>query len=144
MNLIWTGIWSTERDELSPRRRILIHLKPLLLLLPLLLTNCTSLYCCMTVPLHEGESTLHYLVMGVGILTIPKPETSAGVLATRLQALGVSVSNHPGMKLAIGYTSSMAVSVPDGAEDVRVEISQRPGGPLIIDTQKAMLADDNR
>ena len=87
---------------------------------------------------------MNYLVVGVGILTVPKPEASTGVLAARLHALGVSISDQPGLKLAIGYTSSMTVAVPDGAEDVRVEISQRPGGPLIINTQKAALADDNR
>jgi hypothetical protein len=119
-------------------------LKPLALFLPLLLTNCTSMYCCMAVPLQQGQDSVHYLVVGVGILTVAKPETSTGVHAARLQALGVSVSDQPGLKLAIGYTSSMTVAVPDGAEDVRVEISQRPGGPLIIDTQRAVLADDNR
>ena len=144
MNPMRTCVWSTWRDERTTRRCISMWLKPLALFLPLLLTNCTSMYCCMAVPLQQGQDSVHYLVVGVGILTVAKPETSTGVLAARLQALGFSVSDQPGLKLAIGYTSSMTVAVPDGAEDVRVEISQRPGGPLIIDTQRAVLADDNR
>jgi hypothetical protein len=144
MNVILTSIWNTRKGQYAIRGSISTCFKPFVLLLPLLLTNCTSIHCCMAVPLQEGQDTVHYLVVGVGILTVPKPGTSTGVLAARLHALGVSIADQPGLKLAIGYTSSMTVAVPDGAEDVRVEISQRPGGPLIIDTQKAVLADGTR
>lgn len=61
------------------------------------------------------------------------------MLATDMQALGLSISDRPGLKLGIGYSSSTVVTVADGAEDVRVEISKMPGGPIIIDTQSAIL-----
>jgi hypothetical protein len=53
--------------------------------------------------------------------------------------LGVLVSDRPGPKFAIGYSSASVVSVADGAEDVRVEVSRRPMGPVIVDTQRAKL-----
>src|SRR5215211_7413229 len=112
------------KDEIITRRQeastILCYMsvcfRTLALFLPLWLTNCTSMQCCIAVPFQEGQDTIHYLVVGVGILTVPSPEAAAGVLATRVQALGVSVSDQPGLKLAIGYASSMTVAVPEGAE----------------------------
>jgi hypothetical protein len=144
MNVLRMPIWSPRKGDDAIRWSLFTRFRPLVLLLPLLLTNCSSIHCCMAVPLHEGQDTVHYLVVGLGILTVPTPGTSPGVLAARLHTLGVSISDHPGLKVAIGYTSSMTVAVPDGAEDVRVEISQQPGGPLIIDAQKAVLAAGNR
>jgi len=83
------------------------------------------------------------VVIGFGIISVPKPEQKVAVLATKSQSLGVSISDQPGLKLGVGYASSTVVAVPHGAEDVRVEISQSPGGPLKVDTQKATLMNVN-
>ena len=54
--------------------------------------------------------------------------------------MGIGVSDQVGLKVGIGYASSTVVAVPDGAEDVRVEVSQKLGGPLMVETPKAKLA----
>jgi hypothetical protein len=106
----------------------------LLLLVPLILNGCMSF------PIQGGENSVHYLIIGVGMVTVPKPEKETAILATKSQALGVSLTDQPGLVVGIGYSSSTVIAIPDGAEDVRVEVSQKPGGPLIIAAPKADLS----
>lgn len=114
----------------------------LALSLPLMMMNaCSQASCCLSLPIQGDQSSIHYMVIGFGIISVPKPEQKTAVLATKMQSLGVSVSNQPGMKIGIGYTSGSLVAVPNGAEDVRVEVSQKLGGPLIVETQKAQLTN---
>ncbi len=102
------------------------------------LPGCSSFGCCMTVSV-DGEDSQHYVILGIGVVSIPKPGTETAILATQSQALGLHISDQPGMKLGLGYSTSSTVAIPDHAEDVRVEISQRPGGPITVDSPKAHL-----
>lgn len=104
----------------------------------IVLPGCSSIGCCMTVSVDRKDS-LHYVILGIGVVSISKPESEMAVLATQSQALGLHISDQPGMKLGVGYSTSSTVAIPDHAEDVRVEISQRPGGPIIVDSPKALL-----
>ena len=88
---------------------------------------------CIQIPGKGG--TKHYVIIGFGIVSVN--ESDEAVVATQTQALGVSVSDRPGLKLGIGYASSTVVTVAPGAQDVRVEVSKIPGGPLVVDTQSA-------
>jgi hypothetical protein len=92
--------------------------------------------CTISVP-GEG-STTHHLIIGIGVVSIDEPKEKA-LLTTDVQALGISVSDRPGLKLGIGYSSATVVSVAENAEDVRVEVSKKAGGSLIVDTQSAIL-----
>lgn len=92
--------------------------------------------CVVTVP-GKGHTT-HHVILGFGIVSVNEPENQA-VVTTDAQALGISLSDRPGLRLGLGYSSSTVVSVAAGAEDVRVEVSKSPGGPLIVDTQSAIL-----
>jgi len=78
------------------------------------------------------------VIIGCGIVTVGESGKEA-LVATDVQAIGLSISDRPGLKVGLGYSSSTVVSVEDGAKDVRVEVSKRPGGPLIVDTQSAVL-----
>ncbi|MFZ2451699.1 MAG: hypothetical protein WAW36_14375 [Methylovulum miyakonense] len=100
--------------------------------------GCSSFGCCMTVPV-AGKGSVHYLILGVGLVTVPKPEHETAILATQSHALGINLSDQPGMKLGVGYTSGSVVAIPDHAKEVRVEINQRPGGGIIINAPKAEL-----
>lgn len=102
-------------------------------------SGCGSFNCCASYSIQGDKGAVHYLILGIGIVTVPKPNTDTAILATRVHALGVNLSDQPGLKMAVGYSSSSVVTIPDGAEDVRVEISQWPGGSLEIETQKARL-----
>lgn len=100
----------------------------------LVLTSCVA-----SVPGKGSEAnTKYFIVLGFGIISVNEPEESA-VVSTSAQALGISVSDRPGLKFALGYSSSTVVTIPNGARDVRVEISQLPGRPFIVDSQSAIL-----
>jgi hypothetical protein len=103
------------------------------------LASCGAIDCCVVIPTRREGGSIHYLVFGIGIVTVPKPEKQTAVLATKAQTLGINISDQPGLKLGFGYSSSTVVVIPDNAEDVRVEISQKPGGPLKVESPKAKL-----
>lgn len=89
---------------------------------------------CVAIPGKNG--TVHYLIVGFGIVSVNESQSQA-VIATDAHTLGISISDQPGLKLAVGYSSSTVVTIPDGAEDVRVEVSKIPGSPIVIDVPRA-------
>ena len=91
---------------------------------------------CVSIPGKSG--TVHHVIIGFGIVSVNEPASQA-VVATDSHILGMSISDQPGLKFAFGYSSSTVVSIPDGADDVRVEVSKVPGQPLIIDVPSARL-----
>ncbi|HJU06221.1 MAG TPA: hypothetical protein VJ692_13815 [Nitrospiraceae bacterium] len=91
-----------------------------------------------TLPIQGQGNTTHHLIVGVGVCSVNDPKDKA-VVTTDTHALGLSVSDRPGLKFGLGYSSSTVVTVGDGAEDVRIEVSKTLGGPLIVDTQSAIL-----
>ncbi|MBI3784186.1 MAG: hypothetical protein HY270_12390 [Deltaproteobacteria bacterium] len=78
----------------------------------------------------------YHLVVGFGLVRTKQAENSA-VVATDARSLGVVISDRPGLKLGIGYAASTVVTVPPGAEDVRVEVSRQPFGPFVVDAAAA-------
>jgi hypothetical protein len=94
---------------------------------------------CVSIPGKGG--TVHHLIIGFGIVSVNEPPSQA-VIATDSHILGISISDQPGLKFAFGYSSSTVVSIPDGADDVRVEVSKVPGKPLIIDVPSAKFMKD--
>lgn len=103
-----------------------------------LLCGCSSLKCGTSITVGENEQYLHVLIVGIGVVTVPKSPAGESVAAARFHALGLSISDMPGLRLGVGYSSGSFVVVPEGAADVRVEISQEPWGPLIVDTEKVL------
>ena len=102
-----------------------------------LLAGCLPLVTgCQGIPI-PGKHGTHYLIIGVGLVHCPTNE--AAVFVTRTQALGLSLNTDPAAKFALGYASGTVVSVPDTADDVRVEVSWRPGGVLNIHSQSSVL-----
>lgn len=109
------------------------------ILLVLLVTSS----CIVSIPGKGSESnTSHHIVIGFGIVSVNEPENIA-LISTSTQVLGINLSDRPGMKLGVGYSSNTVITVPDGAEDVRVEVSQLPNKPFIVDTQSAILKNLN-
>ena len=107
-----------------------------------LISGCASTSCCVSLK-YESEEALHYLIIGVGIVTVPKSGQQDAVTATKLDVFGIAISDQPGLKLGVGYSSSAVVAVPDGAEDVRVEVSHTPGGGMTVGAQRALLKNSS-
>jgi hypothetical protein len=103
--------------------------------------GCATSRNFLAIPVNGKNETIHYVIIGFGIVTVPAPEKTAAVSVLKSQTLGAVISDQPGLKVGIGYSSGTVVLVPNGAEDVRVEVSQKFGGPLIIDTLAAKLKE---
>lgn len=98
------------------------------------LTFYTALAGCIAIPGKNG--TTHHLIIGIGLVSVNESSAQT-VLATDSHALGISISNQPGLKFVAGYSSNTMVSVADGADDVRVEVSKFPGGPFVVEVPSA-------
>ena len=94
----------------------------------LVLTGCSSIGCCLTTQI-QGKNTTHFIVLGVGIISIPKA-VNTGITATRTHALGAVASDQPGMRFGLGAISSSTLTVEKGAKDVRMEMSRDPTGDI--------------
>jgi hypothetical protein len=97
----------------------------------LLLSGCS-------LAIEGKDNTIHHLIIGLGIVSI-KETPSPSVVVTDSKAIGINISDRPGLKLGIGYSSSTVVTIPNNANNVHAEISGKPGGPLVIDVPKASL-----
>jgi hypothetical protein len=98
----------------------------------------TLAWGCVT-RLDSGDThKARYLVIGLGVVwvndSVPEAATVSGV-----KSLGITVSDRPGMKLAVGYTDSYAVTVPDGQANVMVEFSQKLNGDAKVEVTPAKI-----
>jgi hypothetical protein len=94
-------------------------------------------------PLPGAYGTRHYVVVGIGVVSVPKPQPDVTVTAVKVQALGVVATAVPGAHLVIGYTKSYQVEAEPTADPVLVEMSDSFAGPLQIRTQRT-LPKENR
>jgi hypothetical protein len=107
--------------------------------LPLL---CLLLSAACAIPVRDKSETLHYLVIGIGVVSIPAEQKTAAVQAARSHILGAGISNQPGVSLSLGYASSIVTRVPENTEDVRIEFSERPGGPVVVDVAASRIKSE--
>lgn len=91
------------------------------------LLGCTGTNCCFTTT-HESKDSTHYIVIGFGVITIPKSSTDDEILATKMQSLGLVVSNQPGLKVGLGYSFSSVIAVPIDTNNTVVEASTCKSG----------------
>jgi hypothetical protein len=90
-----------------------------------------ALSACSGIPIDDG-ATRHYVIVGFGVVSVPQGEPSNSVHVSKVQALGLTVADQPGLRFAIGYASGMVAAIPSDVEDVRLEVSDRPFGPVTI------------
>ncbi|MHB8067597.1 MAG: hypothetical protein ACYDIC_06815 [Desulfobaccales bacterium] len=96
-----------------------------------------TLTCGCIARLDPGDTQkARYLIIGLGIVWVndSKPEAAT---VSGVKSLGVTVSDRPGMKLAVGYTDSYAVTVPDGKADVVIDFSQNLSGDAKVEVTHA-------
>ena len=90
----------------------------------------------------EGDDTWHFVVIGAGIVSIPKQDAPVAVDATKIEAIGLTIADRPGSRVSLGYMSNTSVRVPDNAEDVLLEVSDETGGPMTLRVGSARLAEN--
>jgi hypothetical protein len=85
------------------------------------------------------DNSIQYVILGFGVVTVPKSEDEIAITAAKATTLGISISNQPGLRFSLGYTSGFFLTIPDHAKDVRLEVYERLGGPITVDTINAEL-----
>lgn len=91
---------------------------------------------CLSVPWNASDGSRHYLVIGVGVLSIPgstQDPNTAAVAAVRAKTLGIAAGTFPGGHMAIGYSSYLSTVAPVD-RDVIVEIEGKAGGGLSVNS----------
>lgn len=86
-----------------------------------LTTGCASTACCLTTA-HETEGSIRYTVIGFGVISIPKPKEQEEIFAAKMKAVGLVVTNQPGLKVGLGYSSSSVISIPSNTDNAVVEV----------------------
>ena len=86
--------------------------------------------CAIKIPWQSGP-TSHYLILGCGIVSVNDATPDASTV-TKVDAVGVVITDEPNLKFSLGYATSRTVSVAQGAEDVRIEVNHRPGGDIVV------------
>lgn len=92
--------------------------------------------CSICIPCKNG--TTHHLIIGIGMVSINESIDSA-IIITDVNAIGLTVTDRPGLKFGLGYTSSLVMAVPDNALDVRAEISKKIFRPILINISRTLL-----
>lgn len=103
---------------------------------------CLSLFPALAGCCHwtDKSGTRHTLIIGVGVVSVNESKPEAAQV-TRANALGI-IADAGGV--TVGAASHFTTAVPDGAEDVRIEASQKLFGPVKIEVQKAQLIETNQ
>lgn len=106
----------------------------------LIIVTIVSLSSGCSICLPGKNGTSHHLIIGIGVVSV-NDSTNNSVVITDTSALGLTVTDRPGLKLGLGYASSFVLSVPDNAADVRVEVTKNMFGPMMINVPSAVLAN---
>jgi hypothetical protein len=113
--------------------------RPIVLLLIAFLSGCANGSCCIRLE-HESGQSVRYFILGVGVVTVPKPSESSGIVATRVSAFGLTVSEGPGLKLGLGYSASSVVAIPASIKNALVEVGSCTPDGITINTSQPEIA----
>ena len=80
----------------------------------------------------EGEDSIHYLVICVGIVSIPKNKADVEATVIRSHSLGITATNAPGNSFNLGYASSAVILIPDEATNLTIEVEDSPTGTIRV------------
>lgn len=97
------------------------------------------LNACSPLEFKGKDNSIQYVILGFGVVTVPKSEDEIAITAAKATTLGISISNQPGLRFSLGYTSGFFLTIPDHAKNVRLEVYERLGGPITVDTINAEL-----
>lgn len=98
----------------------------------LLALLCAAASGCWSIPFTDKQGTTHHLIIGLGVVSVAKPKGETAVQVVRVQALGLALSEQPGVGFSLGWISNTAVSFREGGSFAQVSISREIGGPMTI------------
>jgi len=96
------------------------------------------------IPVRAKDGSRHYVVVGFGMVSIPRVDASSPVLVAKVQALGVVMTPMPSARLVIGYINAHQVAVAADTAWAMVEISDAIAGPVRISASTCQLAEKDQ
>jgi len=95
-------------------------------------------------PVKAGDGSRHYVVVGIGIVSVPRADAASTVSAAKVQALGVVATTGPGARLAIGYINTHQVEVAADTQWAVVEIGDAIAAPMKISASTCQSQERNQ
>ena len=123
----------------TPRRELFFKTKRIPNNVAWLILSALMLNACSPMAFRGKDNSIQYVILGFGMVTVPKSEGEVAVTAAKATTLGLSISNQPGLRFSLGYTSGFFLAIPDHAKDVRLEVYERLRGAITVDTINAEL-----
>jgi hypothetical protein len=93
-----------------------------LIIIIFIVAGCSSSPCCISTK-FETDNFINYIVIGFGIVSVPKPAMKSGAYAAKTKSLGIMLSDQPGLKSSIGYATSSVIVVPENTNNTIIEAS---------------------
>ena len=89
----------------------------------------------LAIPIENNERKARFIILGFGIVSVEKPESTSQALVTDQTSIGLSAGSQPGLNFGIGYQNSTVTTVPANESDIYIDVSSRPFGKLEVSTQ---------
>lgn len=93
---------------------------------------CLMLTGCCGLPISGRDGTVHHLIIGIGVVSVPKPGEGTPVTAVRSHVLGIDLAGGPAAGFRAGYSFNADVFLPRDADNVCAEISGLPFGKMEV------------
>lgn len=91
------------------------------------------------IPLPGSKDTRHLLIIGLGITT-QKAANEEAAMVTTSKSLGLTMSNMPGVKASLGYSSAKIVTLSQDA-DLLIQVKHSLTDDIEICTNELELCD---
>ena len=102
--------------------------------LPILIILASVSSGCSGMKFVDENGAVHHLIIGIGVVSTNGNKSSAeSINVTKTNVLGFYISNQPGLKVGVGYSSSRTLQIPLDS-NVIVEVDEKPMGTVLIET----------
>jgi len=91
---------------------------------------------CSGLKVTHDDGTISYIVVGLGVISVPKQDPNTAINAFRSHTLGLGILTGTSPELTAGYAFRARVVVPDGTRNTCAEISQKLFGTINVSTCK--------
>jgi len=79
-------------------------------------------------PINDSATSVKYMVIGFGVLEVPKAPTNSTITAINLKSFGLAISDFPAFSMGLGYSASSVIAIPADTKNTVVEVSTCPAG----------------
>lgn len=117
------------------RVKLIVHtlraaVRSLGVIVPLLTAFITA---CSGIPMRGADGSVHHIIIGVGVVSVPAVSEEPSMRAVRTHTLGLDIKTGPMQRISAGYSFSAEAIIPDGARNICAQISHYPFGRMTVE-----------